>query len=174
MGRERLPTSPMLLPTTRSHDQKKRRRQSGGSGPLEALRRHFETRRSGSGFLFSPAGLSGGVLHTSGRSSSWKESRTLVKHKRATVSLQSRTQACRRRSCTLAVPLQLLHIRAALREDADAPAVRRPSVQVEGQLVGLRWLTAGQARRPGASCHGSKVVDSQEVSRLRRQAKDMG
>lgn len=69
----------MLLPTPRSHDQKKRRRQSGGSGPLEALRRHFETRRSGSGFLFSPAGLSGGVLHTSGRSSSWKESRTLVK-----------------------------------------------------------------------------------------------
>lgn len=68
-----------------------------------------------------------------------------------------------------AVPLQLLHLRAGLREDADAPPVRRPSVQVERQVVELCWLAAGESRHLGGSWDGSQVVDSQEVSRLRRE-----
>lgn len=70
---------------------------------------------------------------------------------------------------SVAVPLQLLHVRAGLREDADAPPIRRPSVQVERQVVELCWLTAGESRHLGGSWDGSQVVDSQEVSRLRRQ-----
>lgn len=68
-------------------------------------------------------------------------------------------------TCVL-LPLQLLDIRAGLREHADAAAVRRPPVQVEGQV-----RATAQPSRPGASWDGSEVIDPQEVSRLRRQHK---
>ena len=119
------------------------------------------------------------MLHTSsreaesGRSWSWNESKSLTRHASSFISLQSRSSmAGRRRQPGL--PLQLLHLRAGLRQDADAPPVRRPSVQVEGQVMELCWLTAGEARHLVGSWGGSQVVDPQEVSRLRRQAEPQG
>lgn len=64
----------------------------------------------------------------------------------------------------LAIPLQLLHIGAVLRENAEASTVSRPSVQVEHQM-----MAAGEPRNLLGSCDGSQVVDSQEISSLRRQ-----
>lgn len=53
-------------------------------------------------------------------------------------------------------------------EDAEAPPIRRASVQVEGQVMELCWLAADSRHLVG-SWVGSQVVDPQEVSRLRRQ-----
>lgn len=61
-----------------------------------------------------------------------------------------------------------MHVRAGVWEDADAPPKRRPSVQVEGQLMELCWLAADSKHLVG-SWDGSQVVDPQEVSRLTRQ-----
>lgn len=68
-----------------------------------------------------------------------------------------------------AVPLQLLHVGAALWKNPDAPAVRRPSVQVNSQVIHLLCLAAGLAGRLDGSLDRSQVVDPQEVSRLEEQ-----
>lgn len=61
-----------------------------------------------------------------------------------------------------------MDVRAGVWEDTDAPPKRRPSVQVEGQLMELRWLAADSRHLVGC-WDGSQVVDPQEVSRLTRQ-----
>lgn len=67
---------------------------------------------------------------------------------------------------SLAVPLQLPHIGAVLWKHPDASAIRRPSVQVESQMIHLLCLAAGEARHPAGSWDRSQVVDPEEVSRL--------
>lgn len=94
------------------------------------------------------------------------------KDERSFISLWSRNKASRGKTWALAAPLQFLHIRAGVREDADAPTVRRPPVQVECQMMQLCWLAA-ESRHLVGSWDGSQVVDPQEVSRLRRQAKPL-
>lgn len=156
---------------------------SGGSAPSEALGQDFQTSAAAVGnrrpdvlvqsfcshLLDSRAACS---THPSLEGHRPQMSLKLWpnKHERSFISLWSSNKAYRGKTWALAVPLQFLHIRAGLREDADAPTVRRPSVQVERQMMQLCWLTA-ESRHLVGSWDGSQVVDSQEVSRLRRQAK---
>lgn len=65
-----------------------------------------------------------------------------------------------------AVPLQLLDVGAAFWKNPDAPAVRRSSVQIEGQAVHLLRLAAREDGHLAAPRDRPQIEDPQEVPGL--------